>query len=498
MLMEINKIILITIGIFLIAVFLYDIFQKKHAILRNFPIIGHLRYLLEMIGPELRQYWIANDKEEMPFTRGERSWVYATSKKQNSNFGFGSTESMYEIGYPILKHSAFPTKNKKDSDGRTIYPSISCAKNIGKSHNRKHPYRPQSIINISAMSYGSLGKNAISSLNIGAKNANCYHNTGEGGISKYHGYGADLIWQIGTGYFGCRDKNGNFCETSFIKSIKNNSNIKMIEIKLSQGAKPGKGGILPKDKITSEISTIRGVSSDEDCISPNSHNQFSNVKELIQFIEKLASLSGLPTGIKSAVGKTDFWEELALEMKKNNKGPDFITIDGGEGGTGAAPMSFADHVSLPFKIGFERVYKIFKDHQLVNDIAWIGSAKLGFPDRAVVAFAMGCDLINIAREAMLSIGCIQAQKCHTGECPTGIATHNRWLQHGLDIQSKSERVTQYIQGLNKQITQLTYACGHQHPSDFTGNDIEMSTDVNTFNTLENLLGYKKVKVPNDL
>ena len=480
---------------FLLLVFIHDMVQKKHAILRNFPLVGHLRYLLEKIGPELRQYWVANDKEEMPFTRAERSWVYATSKKQNNNFGFGSSELMYDTGYPILKHSAFPTRDKYDAHGNLLTSSMPCAKLIGAAHNRKNSYRPESIVNISAMSFGSLGKNAVAALNLGAKEAHCYHNTGEGGISPYHKLGGDLVWQIGTGYFGARDAEGKFSMEVFKQAIENNPKVKMIEIKLSQGAKPGKGGILPKDKITEEISKIRGIPRDRDCISPNSHSEFTNVSELVEFIESLADISGLPVGIKSAVGESQFWEELATQMKATNQGPDFITIDGGEGGTGAAPLAFADHVSLPFKIGFKRVYTIFKNHDLINDITWIGSSKLGFPDRAVVAFAMGCDLINIARESMLSIGCIQAQQCHTGHCPSGVATHNAWLIRGVDVPTKSKRAAQFLKGLRKEILQLTYACGYTHPCQFTGQDIEISSGVNLFDPLEKIIGYEKVNVP---
>ena len=493
--MGILSIFLIAILGFLFLVLIYDLFQKEHTILRNFPVVGHLRYFLESIGPELRQYWVANDKEEQPFNRAERSWIYATSKKMNSNFGFGTTEQLYEAGYPILKHSAFPVPEDHDQNGGQFSSQIPCAKLIGKSHNRKKPYRPNSIVNISAMSFGSLGENAVTALNIGAREANCYHNTGEGGVSPYHTQGADLVWQIGTAYFGARDENGHFSNEIFKEVVESNPYIKMIELKLSQGAKPGKGGILPQNKITEEISKIRGIPRDRDCVSPNSHRAFTNIIEMVEFIELLAEISGLPVGIKSAVGESQFWEDLAIVMKERNAGPDFITIDGGEGGTGAAPLAFADHVSLPFKIGFKRVYTIYKKYDLVNDITWIGSAKLGFPDRAIVAFAMGCDLINIARESMLSVGCIQAQQCHSGHCPTGITTHNKRLQRGLDIQSKSVRCTQYIKGLRKEILQLSHACGYEHPCQFNLKDIEISSGINMFESLEEILGYKKVNVP---
>ncbi len=472
---------------FLSIIILYDLFQKEHAILRNFPIIGHFRYWIEKIGPELRQYIVANDKEEMPFNRSERSWIYATAKKEKSTFGFGTTEQLYEVGYPIIKHSTFPFNPKKIDKNF----HIPCKKTIGEFHGRTKPYKPASIINISAMSFGSLGENAITALNKGASKANCYHNTGEGGVSPYHSTGADTVWQIGTGYFGARSDNGEFSLNKFKETIEKNPHIKMVEVKLSQGAKPGKGGILPSEKVTKEIAEIRGIPIGETCISPNNHSSFSNVDDLIDFIELLAKTSGLPIGIKSAIGKLDFWEELAIKMKEQNKGPDFITIDGGEGGTGAAPLAFTDHVSLPFKIGFKRVYSIFQQEHLTERIAWIGSAKLGFPDRAIIALSMGCDIINIAREAMISIGCIQAQKCHTGHCPTGVATQKKWLQRGLNIKDKSERCAQYIIGFRKELLQLTYASGYEHPSQFTGNDIEISSGVNKFVPLEDILEYKK-------
>ena len=480
-------IIIISILVIVFLIIIYDLFQKEHAILRNFPLFGHLRYLAEIIGPEIRQYWVTNDKEEMPFNRAERSWIYATAKKQKNTFGFGTTEQLYEVGYPIIKHSTFPVPADKDN----INSLIPCKKVIGKSNNRRNPYQAKSIINISAMSFGSLGENAITSLNKGALKANCYHNTGEGGVSPYHCQGADIVWQLGTGYFGARNEDGNFSLDKFKNMVQNNSDIKMIEVKLSQGAKPGKGGILPGQKVTKEISNIRGITPFIDCISPSRHTAFSTVDGLIDFIELLADTSGLPVGIKSAIGKLDFWKELAQRIQDRDQGPDFITIDGGEGGTGAAPLAFADHVSLPFKIGFKRVYMIFKEKKLTHKITWIGSAKLGFPDRAIIAFSMGCDLINVAREAMLSIGCIQAQKCHTGGCPTGVATQNKWLQRGLNISSKSERCAQYIMGFRKELLELTHASGYQHPSEFTGQDIEISTGVNKFVPLEEILDYKK-------
>ncbi|MCC5815260.1 MAG: FMN-binding glutamate synthase family protein [Leptospira sp.] len=486
--------IFIGFGIFLLIVFLKDITQTKHTIKHNFPVVGHLRYFLEMIGPELRQYWVANDKEEKPFDRTERRWIYATAKGQNSNFGFGTTELQYEPGYPIIKQKAFPFPEEKAHHimgDKTCVPSL---KVMGEFHKRRYPFRPYSIINIAAMSYGALSKNAIIALNKGALEAGAFHNTGEGGISPYHLNGADIVWQLGTGYFGARDASGRFNINVLKEKIDSSPHIRAIEIKLSQGAKPGKGGILPGKKVNAEVARIRHVPEGEDCISPNSHSAFTNVKEMIDFIELIATETGLPVGIKSAVGEIEFWEELAKEMKKQKKGPDFIAIDGGEGGTGAAPLTYADHVSLPFKIGFQRVYTTFQKHGVVERVVWIGAGKLGFPDRAVVALAMGCDLIYVAREAMLSIGCIQAEQCHTDRCPAGVATQNWWLSKGLNPTMKSDRAALYLKGFRKELLSLAHSCGYEHPAQFNGQDIEISAGMNRFVTLEDQLGYKKTPI----
>ena len=477
---------------FLVAVGLFDVFiQKRHAIRHNFPIVGHIRYWLETIGPEMRQYWVANDKEEMPFNRDERSWIYSSAKGQNSNFGFGTTEQLYSIGYPIIKHAAFPFPEHKaehSGDDKTYIP---CLKVMGQSHGRNRTYQPRSVINISAMSFGSLGANAVEAMNIGAREAGCFHNTGEGSVSKYHCHGADIMWQIGTGYFGARDSQGRFSIDVVADRVAKNESIRCIEIKLSQGAKPGKGGILPGKKVTAEIAAARDIPIGQDCISPNAHSEFDTVDELIDWIEKIAERTGLPVGIKSAIGSIGFWNTLATRMRERQQGPDFISIDGGEGGTGAAPLAFADHVSLPFKIGFARVYQTFQDQGISQDVTWFGSGKLGFPDRAVVAFAMGCDAIQIARESMIAIGCIQALKCHTDHCPAGIATQNRWLQAGLNVDDKAQRMARFIKSFRKELLSLSYACGYQHPCQFSGKEIEFSTGVNQFSKLHDVLGYTR-------
>lgn len=480
---------LLGVAVLILLIFIRDMLQTRHAIIRNFPVIGHIRYMLETIGPEIRQYFVANDKEERPFNRDERRWIYASSKGQNSTFGFGTTEQIYEIGYPVIKHSTFPfpdSKAKYPGDDPTAIPGL---KVIGERHGRARCYRPSSIINISAMSFGSLGEKAISALNVGAREANCIHNTGEGGISPYHCLGGDLMWQLGTGYFGAR-KDGLFSMDVLAGQVEKHPQVRCIEIKLSQGAKPGKGGILPGSKVTAEIARIRGIPEGKDCYSPNAHSEFDTVDEMIDFIELLASRTGLPIGIKSAIGQIDFWYELAERMRDRREGPDFIAIDGAEGGTGAAPLTFSDHVALPFKVGFKRVYQVFQQAELSKEITWIGSAKLGFPDRTMVAMAMGVDLIGIAREAMLAIGCIQAQKCHTGHCPVGVATQSGWWQRGLNVHHKANRFASYIRAFRKELLALAHAAGYEHPQQITSNDIEVCTGVNTFSTLEESLGYK--------
>ncbi|RMH22535.1 MAG: FMN-binding glutamate synthase family protein [Acidobacteria bacterium] len=477
---------------FLALVVIYDLVQKKHAILRNFPIIGHLRYMLEAVGPELRQYIVTNNDEERPFSRDQRRWVYASAKGQNNYFGFGTDNDLeLRSNYLIVKHSAFPLLDPHPGEpGYDPQYRIPCAKVLGAWRGRAKAFRPRSVVNVSGMSYGSLSAAAVEALNRGAALAGCLHNTGEGGIARHHRHGGELIWQIGTGYFGCRDpQTGGFSRERFLETVAATPNLKAIEIKLSQGAKPGLGGVLPAAKVTPEIAAIRGIPLGRDCISPARHTAFDDVDGMLDFIELLADLTGLPVGIKSAVGELDFWQRLAARITSTGKSPDFITIDGGEGGTGAAPLSFSDHVALPFKLGFARVYRVFAEAALTDRIVFVGSGKLGFPETGLLAFTLGCDLINVGREAMLAIGCIQAQRCHTGHCPTGVATQNRWLMHGLDPSSKAARLANYVTIMRKELLRLSRACGVAHPACVTADHMEILDDQFAGHPVRDVFGY---------
>ena len=462
----------------LAAIVAYDVVQRRHAILRNFPLIGHFRYLLESVGPELRQYIVTNNTEERPFSRDQRRWIYASAKIENNYFAFGSDHDMeLTPNYLIIKHQTFPLTSPRhgdpEFDEKYQIPSL---KIVGGHRRRPKAFRPASVVNISAMSFGALSGPAVQALNRGARLAGCLQNTGEGGISPHHLSGGDLIWQVGTGYFGCRELDGRFSMDRLKETVARCPTVRAIEIKLSQGAKPGVGGVLPRQKITPEIAQIRHIPMDRDCISPAAHAAFHDADSLLDFAEWIAGETGLPVGIKSAVGEMRFWDDLAKLMTRGDRGVDFVTVDGGEGGTGAGPLVFADRVALPFKIGFSRVQRVMADHGVQDRIAFIGSGKLGFPDASLLAFALGCDMVNVAREAMLSIGCIQALRCHTNHCPTGVATQNAWLSRGLDPALKSVRLANYVVTLRKELLALSRACGVTHPALVPANQLEMLDD----------------------
>lgn len=461
--------------VLVLLVAVYDLAQKKHAILRNYPVIGHFRYLLEMIGPELRQYIVTDNDSERPFSRDQRRWVYASAKKENNYFGFGTDNDLEtQSNYLIIKHSAFPRPLPCPGDDGfdPAYP-LPCLKTVGAWRRRRSPWRPGSVIDVSGMSFGSLGRAAVEAINRGCALAGCLQNTGEGGISPHHLHGADLVLQLGTAYFAARNEDGSFSMERLKETVAKYPQIRMIEVKLSQGAKPGLGGLLPQEKITREIAQARGIPMDRDCHSPSGHSAFNDCDGLLDFIESIAAETGLPVGIKSAVGESGFWEDLAGLVAAGDRAPDFINIDGGEGGTGAAPLVFTDHVALPFKIGFSRVRRIFQETGVSERIVWGGSGKLGFPEQAILAFALGCDMVHVGREAMLAVGCIQAQRCHTGHCPTGVATHNGWLMRGLDPTLKAARLANYVVTLRKELQTIAASAGVAHPGEIGSDQIEI-------------------------
>ncbi len=467
-----------------------DLRQRDHALLRNFPLLGHARYALESIGPELRQYLVAGNNEERPFTRDQRRWVYASAKKENNYFGFGTDNDIeYTAGYPVIKHRTFGRAIPPSSPAAGHEVELPCAKVLGAARGRRAAFRPPSVVNISAMSFGSLSGNAIAALNAGAALAGCLHNTGEGGLSPYHRKGGELIFQIGTAYFGCRDDKGRF-SLDRLKGTIASGPVKALEIKLSQGAKPGLGGLLPAAKVSQEIAATRGIPAGRDCISPSRHAEFSDTDGLLDWVEMLAAETGLPVGIKSAVGDMTFWDELTALMDDTGRAVDFITVDGGEGGTGAAPLIFTDSVSLPFQLGFSRVYSLFAERDLQQQVVFIGAGKLGLPDNAIVAFALGCDMVNVAREAMLAIGCIQAQRCHTDACPTGVATQKAWLARGLDPNLKSVRAANYIKTLRRDLVKVAEACGVEHPGLIGTESVEVLTGRSASTPLHEVYGYQ--------
>ena len=447
----------------LVALVLHDVLQRKHTVLRNFPVIGHLRYLLERVGPELRQYIVTSNDAERPFSRDQRSWVYATAKRENDYAGFGTDNDLERPppGYVIVQHAAFPHP-PGPADADPLHP-VPVAKVVGAHHKRRQAFRPASVVNISGMSYGSLSAAAVEALNRGAALAGCLQSTGEGAVAPAHLHGGELVFQIGTGYFGVRDAHGAFDLGRLVELCAAHP-VRAIEVKLSQGAKPGLGGLLPGAKVTPTIAAVRGVPAGRDCVSPNRHTAFGDVDGLITFVERIADATGVPVGVKAAVGDAGFWQELARRMGDLGGGPDFVVVDGGEGGTGAGPLAFTDHVALPFRLAFPRVYRAFAEAGLHHEIAFAGSAKLGFPETALHAMALGCDWVAVAREPLLAIGCIQAQRCHTGHCPTGITTHNRWLVRGLDPTDKSVRCANYVVTLRKELLRLAHACGVSHPA----------------------------------
>jgi glutamate synthase domain-containing protein 2 len=421
--------------------------QKKHAILRNFPVLGYFRYLFEMIAPEIQQYFIERTTDGKPFSRNERALAYQRAKNIDATTPFGTQLDINQSSYEGIKHSVFPAKVNHDL-ARVIVGGPDC----------KQPYSA-SLLNISAMSFGSLSENAIVALNKGAKQGNFYHNTGEGGLTDFHLQGGDITWQIGTGYFGCRTADGNFDAEKFMQKAKHPS-VKMIEIKLSQGAKPGHGGVLPASKNTEQIAKIRGVVPHTTILSPPSHSAFADAKGLVNFIKELRRLSnGKPIGFKLCIGQTSEFELICQEMIIENCYPDFITVDGAEGGTGAAPLEFSDGVGMPFEPALIFVNRTLISLGIRDKIRVICSGKIISGYSILRAIAMGADICNSARGFMFSLGCIQALRCNNNSCPTGVATQDKMLMKGLVVTDKSERVYHFHKNTLFAANELLAAAG---------------------------------------
>jgi glutamate synthase domain-containing protein 2 len=455
----------------ILAIGYFNSQQQKHAILRNFPVLGYFRYLFEMIAPEIQQYFIERTTDGKPFSRNERSLVYQRSKNINSTTAFGTQLDLNHTSYEGIKHSMFPKKVNEELP-RVLVGGADC----------KQPYSA-SLLNISAMSFGSLSENAVKALNLGAQKGGFYHNTGEGGITEYHLQGGDVTWQIGTGYFGCRNSEGHFDADKFSEKA-NLPSVKMIEIKLSQGAKPGHGGVLPAQKNTLQIAKIRGVEPFTTILSPPSHSAFTDYKGLIEFIAQLRLLSnGKPIGFKLCIGDTSDFEKLCQEMIAQNCFPDFITVDGAEGGTGAAPLEFADGVGMPFEPALIFVNKTLVSLGIRDKIRIICSGKIISGHSILRAIALGADMCNSARGFMFSLGCIQALRCNNNECPTGVATQDKMLMKGLVVTDKFDRVFHFHKNTLHAANELLAAAGKNN---FSEVDISIFMRGDEFDNLSNL------------
>ena len=442
--------------LFLSLVGLHDLQQQHHAILRNYPVIGHLRFMLEYIRPEIRQYFLESETDASPFSRAQRSLVYSRAKGDSDKRPFGTQLDVRAIGYEWINHS-IATTVLKSHDFRIQIGGSQC----------KQPYS-MSRFNISAMSFGALSANAILALNLGAKRGGFAHDTGEGSISRHHRtHGGDLIWEIGSGYFGCRDASGHFSPEHFSENVKSDQ-VKMVEIKLSQGAKPGHGGVLPGAKVTEEIAEARGVGVGEDCVSPSSHSSFSTPLELMQFVQQLRELSdGKPVGMKLCIGHPWEWFGIVKAMRESKIYPDFVVVDGAEGGTGAAPLEFSDHIGMPLQEGLRLVHNTLVGAGLREHVRVGASGKIVSAFDMARAFALGADWCNSARGFMFALGCIQAQTCHTGRCPTGVTTQDPKRQMALVVPSKADRVENFHRNTLEALQELLEAAGLHDPSELS-------------------------------
>ena len=459
------------LGLAVLAVavlYVMDITQTRHAIRRNFPVIGRLRYFFEHLGTFFRQYFFAMDREEMPFNREQRSWVYRAAKNEDTTVAFGSTRDLRPIGTVMFVNCPFPTLDEEAAPVSTMTIGEGCAK----------PYTAKSPFNISGMSYGAISRPAIQALSNGARMAGCWLNTGEGGLSTFHlEGGADIVFQIGTAKYGVRDENNSLCDDK-LRDLAALDQVKMFEIKLSQGAKPGKGGILPGTKVTAEIAKARGIPVGQDSISPNRHPEIDSVEDLLDTIGRIRAITGKPVGFKAVIGAYGWIESMCEEIHRRGieSAPDFITIDSGDGGTGAAPLSLMDNVGLPIWDSLPLVVDILVQYELRDRIKIIASGKLINPLDVAWALCIGADFVVSARGFMFALGCIQAMQCHKNTCPTGVTTHDERLQRGLDPADKAERVRHFVQNMVHEVEIIAHSCGVARPRLLRRYHARMMTD----------------------
>lgn len=447
---------LIGLGVLtVIVMYVVDVNQTTHAIRRNFPVIGRFRYLFEKLGEYFRQYFFAQDREEMPFNRAQRSWVYRAAKGVDNTVAFGSTKDLRPVGTMIFVNCPYPVLETDVAPTTALEIGPYC----------RQPYVTDALFNVSAMSFGAISKPAVLALSRGSAKAGNWMNTGEGGLSPYHlEGGADIVFQIGTAKYGVRNPDGSLNDEK-LREVTAHQQVKMVELKLSQGAKPGKGGILPGGKVTAEIAAIRGIAVGKDSISPNRHPEIDSAAELLDMIHRIREVCGKPVGFKAVIGAYGWLDELfELILERGiESAPDFITVDSGDGGTGAAPMSLMDNVGLPIRESLPLVVDTLNRHGLRQRIRVIASGKLVTPAEAALALCIGADFINSARGFMFALGCIQALQCNKNTCPTGITTHDKRLQRGLHVGDKAERVYQYSKSMHKEIGIIAHSCGVREP-----------------------------------
>lgn len=469
------------LALLVVVVFILDITQTRQALRRNFPVIGHFRYAFERLGGFFRQYFFAMDREEMPFNRAQRTWVYRAAKDLDNTVAFGSTRDLHEPGTILFSNYAYPTLARDAVSDRPLVIGAECAK----------PYTAHSIFNVASMSYGSLSRPAVQALSRGAKLAGCWLNTGEGGLAPYHlEGGADLVFQIGTAKYGVRDKSGNLSDEK-LRELAALDQVKMFELKLSQGAKPGKGGILPGTKVTAEIAAIRGIPAGEDSISPNRHPEIANEADLLDMVAHIREVTGKPMGIKAVVGSEEWLDALFAEIDRrgSESAPDFITVDSADGGSGAAPMSLMDYVGLPIQESLPLVVDKLYEYGLHDRIRVVASGKLMAPGAVAWALCMGADFVVTARGFMFSMGCIQAMQCNRNTCPTGVTTHNPRLQKGLDPQLKSVRVRNYVRNTMREVGVIAHSCGVKTPRELRRHHCRMVTPEGKSVPLDRLYPY---------